>query len=75
MLSAASATTPTLTVSWTDPKAGAQTVTLFNSAMAASSVQSGVYPLVATSAAAITVPASALVAADIFATATVSQEQ
>ena len=75
VLSAASATTPTLTVSWTDPKAGAQTVTLFSSAMTASSVQSGVYPLVATSASAITVSASALIGADIFATATVSQEQ
>ena len=75
VLSAAAATTPTLTVSWTDPKAGAQSVTLFSSAMAANSVQSGVYPLVATSAAAITVSASALVAADIFGTATVSQEQ
>jgi hypothetical protein len=74
-LSASAATTPTLTLSWTDPKAGAQSVTLSSAAMAANTTAQGVFPLTATSAAAISVTGSALVAGDIFATAEIVQDQ
>lgn len=74
-LSAAAATTPTLTLTWTDPKAGAQSVTLSSVAMAANTTAQGVLPVVATSAAAISVTGSALVAGDIFATVEVIEDQ
>ena len=75
-LSCATASTPTLTLSYTDPKAGAQTITLYNSAMSASTVASGSYPLVATSAAAITVSGKDGTAADyIYATVEILQYQ
>ena len=75
-LSCVTASTPTLTLTYTDPKAGAQTITLYNTAMTADSVASGSYPLVATSAAAITVAGLDSVAAgDIYATAEILQYQ
>ena len=74
-LSAASATTPTCTATFTDPKAGAQTVTLFSSAMASGTVQQGSYSLVATSGSAVTMSCSALVGSAIFGTASISQYQ
>ena len=75
-LSCVTASTPTLTLSYTDPKAGAQTITLYDSAMSASTVASGSYPLVATSAAAITVSGKNGTAADyIYATVEILQYQ
>ena len=75
-LSCVTASTPTLTLTYTDPKAGAQTITLYNSAMSASTVASGSYPLVATSAAAITVSGKDGTAADyIYATVEILQYQ
>ena len=75
-LSCVTASTPTLTLTYTDPKAGAQTITLYNSAMSASTVASGSYPLVATSAAAITVSGKDGAAADyIYATVEILQYQ
>jgi flagellin-like protein len=50
-------TTPTLKVTYTDPHAGAQTITLYNTAMATGATVSGTYNLVST-ASAITVTAS-----------------
>ena len=75
VLSASAAATPTLTLTFTDPKAGAQTVTLYNTAMSADTVAQGTYVLVATSAAAITVSATASVAGDIFGSVTIDEEQ
>ena len=75
-LSCVTASTPTLSLTYTDPKAGAQTITLYDTAMTAGSVASGSYPLVATSAAAITVAGLDSVAAgDIYATAEILQYQ
>lgn len=75
-LSCVTASTPTLSLTYTDPKAGAQTITLYNSAMSASTVASGSYPLVATSAAAITVSGKDGTAADyIYATVEILQYQ
>ncbi len=75
-LACVTASTPTLTLSWTDPKAGAQSVTLFNSAMTANTTAQGVYVIAATSAAAITLSGSdSLAAGDIFASGTIVQEQ
>ena len=73
-LAAKAATTPTLTLTYTDPDAGAQTITLYNTAMAANGVASGVYPLVS-GASAIAVSGSALVAGDIIATVEIIQSQ
>ncbi|WP_297027991.1 hypothetical protein, partial [Thermoplasma sp.] len=75
VLSATAAATPTLTLTFTDPKAGAQTITLYNTAMTANTVAQGTYVLVATSATAITVSALSTVASDIYASATISEEQ
>ena len=75
-LSCVTASTPTLSLTYTDPKAGAQTITLYNSAMSDSTVTSGSYPLVATSAAAITVSGKDGTAADyIYATVEILQYQ
>lgn len=75
-LSCVTASTPTLSLTYTDPKAGAQTITLYNSAMSASTVASGSYPLVASSAAAITVSGKDGTAADyIYATVEILQYQ
>ena len=75
-LSCVTASTPTLSLTYTDPKAGAQTITLYNSAMSAGAVASGTYPLVATSAAAITVSGKDGTAADyIYATVEILQYQ
>ena len=73
-LAAKAATTPTLTLTYTDPDAGAQTITLYSSAMSANGVASGVYPLVS-GASAIAVNGSALAADDIFATVEIIQSQ
>ena len=73
-LAAKAATTPTLTLTYTDPDAGAQTITLYSTAMPANGVASGVYPLVS-GASAITVSGSALVAGDIIATVEIIQSQ
>jgi len=75
-LSCVTASTPTLTLTFTDPKAGAQTITLFNSAMTANSVAQGTYNLTATSAAAVLVAGlDSIAAGDVFASATIEQSQ
>ena len=73
-LAAKAATTPTLTLTYTDPDAGAQTITLYSSAMLANGVASGTYPFVS-GASAIAVSGSALVANDIIATVEIIQSQ
>lgn len=73
-LAAKAATTPTLTLTYTDPDAGAQTITLYDTAMAADGVAQGQFALVS-AADAITVAGSALAASDIIATVEIIQSQ
>ena len=70
------ASTPTLTLTYTDPNAGAQTITLYNTAMVTNAVANGTYPIVATSAAAIAIAGLDSVAlGDIFASADIVRTQ
>ena len=73
-LACIAATTPTLTVAWTDPDAGAQSKNVSPGAMAAGTVASGVLPIAATTAG-ITVTGSALAANDATATVEIVQSQ
>ena len=75
-LSCVTGSTPTLQVTFTDPKAGLQSIVLYNTAMLANTAQGGVFPLVATSAGAITVTGTDSVAlGDIFATVEILEDQ
>ena len=76
VLSCVTSSTPTLQVTFTDPKAGAQTITLYNSAMTNGNVAQGTYILLAKSTAPIAITGSdSLALGDIFATATIEQLQ
>lgn len=76
VLSCPTASTPTLTLTWTDPKCGAQSITLYNTAMGNNTVQTGSYSVYASTATAIAVTGSDSVAlGDIFATATIEELQ
>ena len=75
-LSCATASTPDLKVTYTDPKAGLQSIVLYNTAMLANTAQGGVFPIVATNAGAITITGTDSVAlGDIFATAEILEDQ
>jgi hypothetical protein len=75
-LSCKTSSTPTLTLTYTDPDAGTQSITLYNTAMTANQVVSGTITIVAKSSAAIAIHGTDSVASgDIYATATIKQEQ
>ena len=75
-LSCVTNSTPTLTFTWTDPKAGAQSVTLYGAAMTGNTVQNGTYTIVAKSSAAVAVTGTDSVAlGDIFASAQIEELQ
>jgi hypothetical protein len=74
VLSCKTSSTPNLKVTYTDPNAGAQTITLYNTAMTSNNVQQGTYSLVATSGAAIAVTGTDSIAlGDIFASVTIAE--
>ena len=75
-LACITASTPTLTLTWTDPKTGSQSFTLYNTAMLANTNADGVKNIVATNAASISITGlDSLAAGDIFATATIEELQ
>lgn len=76
VLSCKTSSTPNLTLTYTDPQAGAQTVTLYNSAMVGGAVENGVYPIWAATGTAIAVAGTDSVAAgDIYASAVIAEVQ
>ena len=74
-LSCATGTTPALSLTWTDPKSGAQNILLYSSAMVSGQTAQGLYSIAASNATAIKLAATALIAGDIFGTAVIDEEQ
>ncbi|MDR3551231.1 MAG: hypothetical protein P4L31_07500 [Candidatus Babeliales bacterium] len=75
-LSCKTSSTPTLTLTYTDPNAGAQTITLYNTAMISNTVTGGSYVIVATSGSTVSLTGTDGTAlGDIFASATIKKEQ
>jgi hypothetical protein len=76
VLSCATSSTPTLTLTYTDTNGGAQTITLYNTAMTNGTVQQGTFNLESVSGTAIAITGSDSVAlGDIFATVSIEKLQ
>lgn len=75
-LSCKTSSTPNLQVTFTDPNAGSQTITLYNTAMTTNQVQQGTYSLVATNSSAVAITGTDSAAlGDIYATACITEMQ